>query len=197
MGKSQVLQIKDHKVKVITMDISVDIFKHNKINYDWRTLYVGLKMDVIKINDITNYAVEFLANHHEINNPSIIQLAWGGEDIDYECLLENILNDSNNKELNLDSDVWEIEKRKWRFGILAYLNIKHQDDYEELLNKIAEVYADFNYPEDMDSFINYLTPQDNTNPSLYSKEENITRLINLFYDFLNKEHRCLQNDNIF
>ncbi|MBU8773147.1 DUF2247 family protein [Cytobacillus oceanisediminis] len=179
------------------MDISVDIFKHNKINYDWRTLYVGMKMDVIKINDITNYAVEFLANHHEINNPNIIQLAWGGEDIDYECLLENILNDSNIKELNLDSDVWEIEKRKWRFGILAYLNIKHQDDYEELLNKIAEVYADFNYPEDMDSFINYLTPQDNTNPSLYSKEENITRLINLFYDFLNKEHRCLQNDTIF
>lgn len=197
MGKSQVLQIKDHKVKVITMDISVDIFKHNKINYDWGTLYVGLKMDVIKINDITNYAVEFLANHQEINNPSIIQLAWGGEDIDYVCLLENILNDSNIKELNLDSDVWEIEKRKWRFGILTYLNIKHQDDYEELLNKIAEVYADFNYPEDMDSFINYLTPQDNTNPSLYSKEENITRLINLFYDFLNKEHRCLQNDNIF
>lgn len=30
------------------MDISVDIFKQNKINYDWKTLYVGLKLDLIK-----------------------------------------------------------------------------------------------------------------------------------------------------
>lgn len=55
----------------------------------------------------------------------------------------------------------------------------------------------FNYPEDMDSFINYLEPKDGFNPSQYSKEENVVRLINLFNDFLNKEHQYLQNDNTF
>lgn len=48
MGKLQVLQIKDHKVKVVQMDIFVDIFKQNKIKYDWRTLYVGLELNLIE-----------------------------------------------------------------------------------------------------------------------------------------------------
>lgn len=197
MGKLQVLQIKDHKVKVVQMDISVDIFKQNKIKYDWRTLYVGLELNLIEYSDIVNYAVEFLVNHPEISNQNIIQLAWGVDDLDYEDLLVDILKESHINDLNLDADVWQFEKRKWRFGILAYLKMKHQDDYEGLLNKVAEVYADFNYPEDMDSFINYLEPKDGFNPSQYSKEENVVRLINLFNDFLNKEHQYLQNDNTF
>ncbi|MED4079458.1 DUF2247 family protein [Halalkalibacterium halodurans] len=178
------------------MDISVDIFKQNKIKYDWRTLYVGLKMDLIKYSDVVNYAVEFLTEHPDISDENIVQLAWGGADIDYESLLVDILKELHINELNLDAEVWQLEKRKWRFGILAYLKMKHQDDLEELLNKVAEVYADFNYPEDMDSFINYLEPKDGFNPSQYSKEENVTRLINLFYDFMNKEYHYLQNDNI-
>lgn len=72
MGKLQVLQIKDHKVKVVQMDISVDIFKQNKIKYDWRTLYVGLELNLIEYSDIVNYAVGFLANHPEISNQNII-----------------------------------------------------------------------------------------------------------------------------
>ncbi|KXZ19962.1 hypothetical protein AXI57_00870 [Bacillus atrophaeus] len=95
--------------------------------------------------------------------------------------------------MNLDVDSWQVEKRKWRFGVLVHFKKMYQEDFEELLNQIAEVYADFNYPEDMDSFINYLPPKDNFNQSKYSKEENVARLINLFNEFLNKEHKYLQN----
>lgn len=179
------------------MDISVDIFKQNKIKYDWKTLYVGLKLDLIKYNDIVTYSVEFLTKHPDISNQNIIQLAWGGDDFDYESLLVDILKESHIDDLNLDADVWQFEKRKWRFCVLSYLKMKHQDDFEGLLNKVAEVYADFNYPEDMDSFINYLKPKGNFNPSQCSKEENVIRLINLFNDFINKEHHYLQNDNTF
>lgn len=197
MGKLHALQIKDQKVEVIQMDISIDKFKHNKIRYNWRTLYVGLKLDIIKYSDIVNYAVEFLTKHPDISNQNIVQLAWGGDEIDYESLLVNILKESHIINLNLDADVWQFEKRKWRFVILAYLKMKHQNDFEGLLNKVAEVYANFNYPEDMDSFINYLEPKDGFNPSQYPKEENVTRLINLFNDFMNKEHHYLQNGNTF
>ncbi|UTR15705.1 DUF2247 family protein [Salipaludibacillus sp. LMS25] len=179
------------------MVISVDIFKQNKIKYDWKTLYVGLKLDLVKYSDIVNYAVEFLTNHPHISNQNIVQLAWGGDDINYENLLVDILKDSHINDFNLDADVWQLERRKWRFGILAYLKMKHQEDFEELLNKVTEVYADFDYPEDMDSFINYLEPKDNFNPLHYSKEENVSRLINLFNDFMNQEYHSLQKDNTF
>lgn len=142
MAKLQVLQIKDRKVKVIIMNIYVDIFKQSKINYDWKTLYVGLKLDLVTYSDITNYAVEFLTSHPETNNQNIIQLAWGGDDFDCRNLLLNIFKYSNFDDLNLDTDVWQFEKRKWRFGILTYLQKIHQDDFEELLNKVVEVYAD-------------------------------------------------------
>lgn len=194
MAKLQVLQIKDRKVKVIILNVYVDILKKSKINYDWKTLYAGYTLDLITYSDITNYAVEFLTSYPKTNNQNIIQLAWGGNDFDCESLLVNILKDSNSDDLNLDADVWQFEKRKWRFGILTYLEKIHQDDFEELLNKVAEVYADFNYPEDMDSFINYLAPKDCFNPVQYSQEENVVRLINLFNDFLNKEKQYLQND---
>lgn len=179
------------------MNFSVDVFKENKINYDWRTLYEGLKLDVIKYSDITDYAVEFLANHPDISTHNIIQLAWGGDELDYESLLVNILKESDISDLSLDSQRFQLEKRKWRFGILDSLKMRHQEDVEELLNKVAEVYADFNYPKDMESFINYLAPKHRFNPSQYSKEENEIRLINLFNVFLNQEKQYLQNDIAF
>ncbi|MBD1221954.1 DUF2247 family protein [Virgibacillus halodenitrificans] len=177
------------------MDIYLDIFKQNKIKYDWKTLYVGFKLDLIKYSDIVNYAVEFLTKHPENSDQNIIQLAWGGNEIDYENLLVDILKDSHINDFNLDADLWQLEKRKWRFGILAYLKMKYQDDFEELLNKITEVYADFNYPEDMDTFINYLEPKDGFNPSQYPKEDNVIRLINLFNYFMKQEQAYLQNDD--
>ncbi|MDD9311758.1 DUF2247 family protein [Cytobacillus firmus] len=75
--------------------------------------------------------------------------------------------------------------------------MKYQENFEELLNEITEVYADFNYPEDMDNFINYLEPKDGYIPSQYSEEENVIRLVNLFNDFMNQEHDYLQNDKHF
>ncbi|EWG08815.1 DUF2247 family protein [Cytobacillus firmus] len=178
------------------MGISMDIFKQNKIKYDWKTLYVGFKLDLIMYSDIVNYAAKFIAEHPDTSNQNIVQLAWGGENIDYESLLVDILKDSHINDFNLDTDIWQLEKRKWRFGILAYLKRKYQENFEELLNKITEVYADFNYPEDMDSFINYLEPKDGYNPSKYSKEENVIRLINLFNDFMNQIHDYIQNDKL-
>lgn len=177
------------------MDISLDIFKKEKIKYDWKTMYVGLKLNLINYNDITNYAVEYLSMHPETSNQEIIQLAWGSIDSECESILEKILKESHINDLNLDTESWQFEVRKWRFVILTYLKIKHQDDFERLLNKIAEVYANFNYPKDMDSFINYLPPKEDFNPSQYSKEENIVRLINFFNDFLKRELQYLQSDN--
>ena len=175
------------------MNISVNTLKQNNIKYDWITLYVGLKLDIIIHSDITQYAIDFLKKHPHTDNQNIIHLAWGEADMDYESLLEDVLKDFHTT--NLNAEVRQFEKRKWRFGTLVYLKMKYQDDLEELLNKVAEVYADFNYPEDMDSFINYLEPNDGFNPSKYSKEENLMRLINLFNKFIYKERHDLQNNN--
>lgn len=168
------------------MYISIDSFKKNNIECNWRTLYVGLELHLITNIDITNYAIEFLANHPEINNQDIIQLAWGGDEYDPKDLLENIL-----KDLEDTSSYINFEKRKWRFCILESLKKEYENDIQELLDKVAEVYADFNYPEDMENFVNYLSPKDGYIPSQHTKEENVARLIKFLNDFLKKEHNYL------
>ncbi|SFH95550.1 MULTISPECIES: DUF2247 family protein [unclassified Bacillus (in: firmicutes)] len=178
------------------MDYSIDILKQSKIKYDWKTIYVGLELSIIKNNDITNYAVEFLSTHQECNNPFIIELAWGKNDIEYRRILKNILEELNGEELLKDSGLWKFEKRKWRFSILKHFKVMHQDEPKELLNKIVEVFADFDYPEDMERLINYMPSKDGYNPLLYSEEENIVRLISFFNDFLHKEQQYLQNRKV-
>src|SRR5699024_9980365 len=153
----------------------------------------GLFVISIYTNYFTLSAIDFLKKHPHTDNQNIIHLAWCEADMDYESLLEDVLKDFHTT--NLNAEVWQCEKRKWRFGTLVYLKMKYQDDLEELLNQVAEVYADFNYPEDMDSFINYLEPNDGFNTSKYSKEENLMRLINLFNKFIYKERHDLQNNN--
>ena len=95
----------------------------------------------------------------------------------------------NNKYLNQRIT----EERKLRLCLLTELQQKINKK-QELLEKIAEVYADFNYTPDMEEFIYYM-PAKNYDPSRHSSQENEDRLINLFYKFLEKEKIELQNLN--
>jgi hypothetical protein len=53
----------------------------------------------------------------------------------------------------------ECSKDKWLFLLLAWL-YEHRDDIEEPLGGVEELYADFDYPEEMASFVRYMPPQD-------------------------------------
>ncbi|WP_309222360.1 DUF2247 family protein [Bacillus tequilensis] len=77
--------------------------------------------------------------------------------------------------------------------MLREVNAKYSDHATELLGKLAEVYADMNYPEDMEGFIHYQPSNNRCNPRLYSYEKNINRLCNLFQAFLVKEKQIIQN----
>lgn len=79
------------------MHISLDFFKQNNIHTDWGTLYVGYKLNLLKEEDISDYAVEFLTYHSETADTNIIQLAMHSSNIDFENLLKEL------SDLNLNS----------------------------------------------------------------------------------------------
>lgn len=107
---------------------------------------------------------------------------------------KNLLTDTLKlRTLEYDSAAWTTEERKLRLCLLLELT-QQIPNKRELLEKIAEIYADFNYPEDMEEFIYYM-PAKNYDPSEYSLQENENRLINLFYNFLEEEKIKLQNLN--
>ena len=66
-------------------------------------------------------------------------------------------------ETGLVKDVNLFEKNELseiKYSILYYLKEQYIDSGEVLLRKLAEVYADFGYPEDMSDFIYYMPAND-------------------------------------
>ncbi|QRZ94963.1 DUF2247 family protein [Bacillus subtilis] len=165
--------------------MTLNTFKVHYVNYDWKTLYVGLKQGWINKIEVMNYAIEYLMNHPGIQQEEILELAWGDKD-DIEETILNIIRVEENS-------FYAIEKRKWRYVILLEVKSKYNDHATELLGKLAEVYADMNYPEDMEGFIHYQPSHNGCNPHLYSYEKNINRLCNLFQAFLVKEKQNIHN----
>jgi hypothetical protein len=166
--------------------------KQSNLSYDWKTMYVGYKLHIIKEAEVTQYAVEFLSTHPNCENASIVELAWGEFDIDYERVLKCIVQELYGEEPIESSSLWEYEKRKWRFSILRDLDAEYKHFPQMLLHRIAEVYADFGYPEEMKRFIYYMLSKENTE-LLSSKEDHIVRLIRFFYEFLRKEQKDLDH----
>ncbi|UOE63144.1 DUF2247 family protein [Priestia filamentosa] len=180
----------DHAEQYI--NYSLCRLKQSNLHYDWKTIYVGYKLSIIKEAEVTQYTVEFLNTHPTCENSSIMELAWGEVDIDYERVLRGIIQELYGEELIGGSSLWEYEKRKWRFSILRDLDTEHKHSPQTLLHKIAEVYADFGYPEEMERFIYYMPSKENTE-LLSSEEDHIVRLICFFYEFLRKEQRDLEH----
>lgn len=58
---------------------------------------------------------------------------------------------------------------------------------EEYLEEIENIYADFEYPEEMESFVRYMPSTDGYNPSLHSLAENESRLINNWKSYIDRK----------
>ncbi|MCY7866274.1 DUF2247 family protein [Bacillus spizizenii] len=131
-----------------------------------------------------NNAVEYVMNHPGVQQEEILELAWRDKNNIEEAIL-NIIRVEENR-------FYAIEKRKWRYVILLEIKLKYTE-HVELLSKLAEVYAVMNSSEDMEDFIHYQPSYNGCNLRLYSYEQNINRLCNLFQDFLVKEKQNIQN----
>lgn len=166
------------------MNISIDMLDKSGIDYDWRTLYVGISVNMIYCNEITIYALKVMCDYKYDDNDFINELAWGIEDNRKNEILTKMLIKFNLDMLTSDSQDWNLEIRRLRYVILNYLRSKIKDN-NELLKKVEEVYADFNYPQDMDEFIAYMPVKGSV--LMNSIEDNNKRIINNLDNFLESE----------
>lgn len=171
-----------------------------KINFDkhfnmlnWSCIYWGIKEKLIEPENALMYANMIVKNNPDTDTPEIIELLIVDEvnEDNVLPLIERMF--SGKKEL---VDQKTISVRTLRFIILFEIQ-KNITDNQELLDEIETVYADFNYPSDMDSFISYMPVQDDEyDVSKHSLKENEQRLIDKFNDFMNQEFGALKNSNI-
>ncbi|WP_223522437.1 DUF2247 family protein [Pseudomonas sp. A-B-26] len=117
----------------------------------WSTIFLGFRKRWIRREDIFEYAMSQLLNGCESESVAIIA---GGEYLSDEELLEVI-----SKQTEMTNYVAEMDK--WRLAFLLCIEASNDND-ENKINRLQEVYADFDYPEDMASCSIY--SQDGVDP---------------------------------
>ncbi|MGX7420345.1 DUF2247 family protein [Carnobacterium gallinarum] len=129
-------------------------FSQAKIKWDWRELLFGVENNIIGRNDVINYATHIL-DEGILGFDLVLKVAIATE---YEDILPYIHELSK---LENFEDNQAIED-KWRYVILKELHDK-KSDYDNFNEKVEEIYADFDYPEDMAGFIGYMPSIDGRN----------------------------------
>ncbi|MFU9139212.1 DUF2247 family protein [Erwinia tasmaniensis] len=77
-------------------------------------------------------------------------------------------------------------KQKWLFILLSWL-WNNLNNFEEPLAEVEIIYADFDYPHEIEGFIKYMPPSDGYDPSMHSQMENIDYLMDKWKNYLEKE----------
>lgn len=106
----------------------------------WSTIFLGFKKHWIRREDIFEYAMNQLLDGCESERVAIIA---GGEYLSDEELLEIISSQIDMADCVADTD-------KWRLAFLLCLDASDDSD-ENKIDKLQEIYAEFDYPEDMAS----------------------------------------------
>lgn len=153
----------------------IDITKHFK-SLNFETIYWGIKNDIIDTNAAVEYTDAFAVAYSDECSQDVINVLLS-DDITKEEMLILLKKASGLKTLKNET------KCMFVLRIIILSELQNESD-DELLLKLEKVYADFDYPSDMNEFIYYMPPTDEYDPSVHSDEENKERLINKFNEFM-------------
>lgn len=77
------------------------------------------------------------------------------------------------------------QKEKWLFIVLYWLWI-NRFSFDKPLDVVEFIYSDFDYPEEIESFVSYMPPKDDYDPSIYSYEENLNHMMNKWKGYIDR-----------
>lgn len=150
---------------------------------DWQDWAWGYMHDYLTWQNLVKVACDEVMNGNEDQN--IFSLACVLESDTFR--IKEILGSITDKKPSYKSN----SKQKWLYLILGWLYENHLK-YEDPLGKVEEVYANFNYPNDMVSFVRYMPCGNKYDPNKYSKIQNTNRLLSNWKKYLT-EKRYIYN----
>ncbi|MFW0808870.1 DUF2247 family protein [Bacillus pumilus] len=115
-GLFQKVKLQDYLIKILKdrneekMKSSIEVLKTYNIHYDWKTIYVGIRLDLISYKEISKYAVEYLSNQVCI---VMISTRWKGN--------IKVANMNNNQKLKIET----LKRKSRRKQIMNELNFQN------------------------------------------------------------------------
>ena len=169
------------------------------INFDkyfdlinWSCVYWGIKEQLIEPKSAVIYANKIIENNPHEDTPEIIELLIIDKAYknDVLTLIEKMFP------VKKDLDTKKASALR-TLRLILLLEIKNNvADNQNLLNEIENIYADFDYPTDMEGFISYMPNQDTEyDVSKHSHQENMQHLVDKFNIFIDKEFNTVTTLN--
>lgn len=123
----------------------------------WQTLLLGYRRRFATRDDVIEYSIEEL---ERLSTPPLeLSLLAGGENLnedDFIGAMQKLSNSGDEKE----EDVLD----KWRLALLINLQLSEKSDKEKI-EVLQEIYAEFEYPDDMERCSIYYMNQSERNDS--------------------------------
>ena len=138
-------------------------FIRGRVRMDWRDIAFGLKEELLDPAAPTQLAAELV--NEDSSDSTLIELAGLSGSEDARACVDELATREGEPAL---AEV----RAKWLCVVLTWI-FEHRDEYADPLGAVEEVYADFDYPERIASFVRYM-PSDA--PDLGTRELNEKRL---------------------
>jgi len=137
--------------------IKASFLKKHSIRLTWNQMLWGLDKALISPKEISIYALQIVEDD-DTDNSDIILLAGVTKNELFQVreLVEKL---SGNEDYQDGNSIEE----KWLYIILLWL-YENRDTIDDPLEKVEIVYADFNYPLSISSFVRYM-PSEGSNQS--------------------------------
>lgn len=164
----------------------INIFDKIKMPLDWAMVYHGIKKNILDTDIAQEFACRKLEHDEQLSEEEL-ELSWNSNNrLDVLELIEKILDSQGNVEESI-----ERAKDKIRIAIIIYLR-ETEKDKARLLERIDMIYADFDYPEDMDKFISYMPFCDEFIPASRTVEDNRNYLLSKLDNFIKEQQEKYQ-----
>ena len=153
-------------------------FIHERVLLSWQDALWGYDRQLIGWSDIVAIAENCLLLGSD--NPMEVELAGlGKSEAQLVGELLRVLASNEPDDAVISSET------KWLFLMLAWL-FENRDSVSDPLGEVEIIYADFDYPAEIESFVNYMPVTDGYDPSKHSTEENKARLFSKWEQYLFK-----------
>lgn len=152
------------------------LFVQQHISLSWAEILWGYDHHFISWMDI----VEVAKNRLQLNSTEWeFELASLSKESVFRVgeLIQKIVDcelEKSNKDLG----------ERWLFLILAWV-FQNRDSINDPLGVVENIYADFDYPSEIESFVRYMPASSDYDPSQHSSQDNELRLFKNWEKYLN------------
>lgn len=152
-------------------------FAQSKSPLNWMDLLWAYKRNLLTWKDLIQVAINRVDSGSD--NSLEIELAAVGKESVWKV---SELAQALAKQCSYSD---EASKQKWLFLSLAWV-YENREKLADPLGVVEGIYADFDYPSAIESFVRFLPPSDGYAPAQYSQEQNHQRLMTNWEDFLQR-----------